>query len=290
MTHRPRPRLSQHFLQDRGVIARIVQAVDPRPGEVIVEIGPGLGAITAPLVQRAEQLHVVEIDSELVAVLQQRFAGETRLHVHLGDALSYDITSLISGTERLRVVGNLPYHISTPLLFHLFTQSAVIQDMHLMLQRELARRVVAPPGSRTYGRLSVMTQLRCQVEKLFDIRPGAFHPVPKVSSTLLRLIPRCQLPAPIKDLAAFEQLVARVFSQRRKTLRNSLKPWLSDEQIRAAQVDPALRPEMLTLLQFAALANQLRPESLRSSFKNVASAGRARRTVATKSSGTILNS
>ncbi len=255
--HRPRARFSQNFLQDRGVLARIIDVIAPKPGEILVEIGPGLGALTAPLLARVDRLHVVEIDRDLAAALHQRFAGEDRLQIHLGDALSFDFTSLVSNAERLRVVGNLPYHISTPLLFHLFAHSAVIQDMYFMLQRELVQRIVASPGSRTYGRLSVMTQLYCRVDKLFDVRPGAFYPVPKVASALLRLIPRSEPPSPMKDRAALEKLVARVFSQRRKTLRNSLKPWLGEDQIRDAQVDPNRRPETLTLAQFAALADML---------------------------------
>jgi 16S rRNA (adenine1518-N6/adenine1519-N6)-dimethyltransferase len=179
------------------------------------------------------------------------------MRIHVGDALSFDFTSLVSGTERLRVVGNLPYHISTPLLFHLFAHSAVIQDMHFMLQRELVQRIIASPGSRAYGRLSVMTQFTCITEKLFEVRPGAFRPAPKVASAVLRLIPRSEPPFPVRDHAAFAKLVKQVFSQRRKTLRNSLKPWFQDDQIRAAQVDPSRRPETLTLAQFAALANQL---------------------------------
>lgn len=255
--HRPRARFSQNFLRDRSVITRIVQAIDPKPGETLVEIGPGLGAVTAPLLPRVGRLHVVEIDRDLVATLHEQFASEDHLCIHLGDALSFDFTSLAGDTERLRVVGNLPYHISTPLLFHLFAHLAVVQDMHVMLQRELVQRIVAAPGSRAYGRLSVMTQFHCTVEKLFDVGPGAFHPVPKVASAMLRLVPRDEPPSPVRDRAALEKLVSRAFSQRRKTLRNSLKPWLQEQQIRAAQVDPKQRPETLTLAQFAALANEL---------------------------------
>ena len=255
--HRPRARFSQNFLQDRQVLARMVAAIDPKPEETLLEIGPGLGALTAPLLPRVGRLHVVEIDRDLAAALRERFAGEDRMQVHLGDALTFDFTSLVSNAERLRVVGNLPYHISTPLLFHLLAHAAVIQDMYFMLQRELVQRIVASPGSRTYGRLSVMTQFHCRVDKLFDVRPGAFYPVPKVASALLRLLPRSEPPSPVKDRATFEKLVARVFSQRRKTLRNSLKPWFGEDQIRSAEVDPSRRPETLTLAQFAALANQL---------------------------------
>lgn len=256
--HRPRVRFSQNFLRDRGIIARIVDAIDPRPSETLVEIGPGLGALTAPLLPRVGRLHVVEIDRDLAAALRERFADEKRVQIHLADALSFDFTSLVSSAEeRLRVVGNLPYNISTPLLFHLFSHSAVVQDMHFMLQRELVQRIVAAPGSRTYGRLSVMTQFNCTVDKLFDVAPGAFQPVPKVTSAVLRLIPRRERPWPVADYAAFEKLVARAFSHRRKTLRNSLKPWLDEPQIRAAEADPNQRPETLTLAQFATLANQL---------------------------------
>ena len=255
--HRPRARFSQNFLRNRGVIGRIVEAIGPGPEEILVEIGPGLGALTEPLLQRVGRLHAVEIDRELAAALHDRFAGDDRLEIHLGDALDFDFTALVSNAERLRVVGNLPYHISTPLLFHLVAQSAVVQDMHFMLQRELVQRIVASPGGRTYGRLSVMTQFHCTVEKLFDVSPGAFHPVPKVASAVLRLVPRAEPPLPLKDRAAFEELVARAFSQRRKTLRNSLRPWLDEDQIRTAAIDPDRRPETLTLAEFAALDNEL---------------------------------
>jgi 16S rRNA (adenine1518-N6/adenine1519-N6)-dimethyltransferase len=254
---RRRPRFSQNFLRDRSIIAHMVEVIDPTPDEILAEIGPGLGALTAPLLRRVAHLHVVEIDTELAAALRRRFAGENRLEVHPGDALGFDFTSLVSNAEHLRVVGNLPYHISTPLLFHLFAQLAVIQDMHFMLQRELVQRIVASPGGRTYGRLSVMTQFYCTVEKLFDVSPGAFHPIPKVASALLRLVPRREPPAPLKDHAALEKLVGRAFSQRRKTLRNSLKPWIRENQIRGAGVDPNRRPETLTLVEFTALANTL---------------------------------
>lgn len=255
--HHPRARFSQNFVRDRSVIARIVAAINPSRGDIVIEIGPGYGALTTPLLPRVGRLHVVEIDRDLVAMLRARFAGEQRLQIHLGDALSFDYPSLVSNAKRFRVVGNLPYHICTPLLFQLIAHSPLIQDMHFMLQRELVQRIVASPGNRAYGRLSVMTQFHCIAEKLFDVRPGAFHPVPKVSSAVLRLTPRSEPPAPVNDRLVFEKLVSRAFSQRRKTLRNSLRPWITEGQIRDARVDPNDRPETLSLAQFAALANEL---------------------------------
>lgn len=255
--HRPRARFSQHFLQDRAIIARLVEVIDPKPGETVVEIGPGLGALTEPLLERLGRLDVVEIDTRLVAALRRRFSGIEGLRIHHADALTFDFASLASETPGLRVVGNLPYHISTPLLFHLFAHSPILADMHFMLQRELVQRLVSPPGSRRYGRLSVTVQYHCRVEKLFDVKPEAFRPVPRVASTVIRLTPHSEPPVPLASLSAFESLVARAFAQRRKTLRNSLKGWLNEDQIRAANVDPGTRPETLDLADFAELANLL---------------------------------
>lgn len=263
MRRTPRRRLSQHFLHERSIIDRIIHAVDPKPHDHLLEIGPGLGALTAPLLARCDHLDAVELDRTLALELEERFTHYAGLRIHLADVLSVDLTTLAHDTRRLRIIGNLPYHISTPVIFHVLEHCAVIEDMHFMLQREVVERMVAPPGSRTYGRLTVMVQFRCRVDKLFEVGPGAFRPMPQVASAVVRLIPRMQPPVAVEDLRAFEQLVAHAFSKRRKTLRNSLKPLLTAEQICAAQVAPEARPETLSLAQFAALANMWHEASLR---------------------------
>ena len=250
-THVPRKRFGQNFLVSAGIVARIIDAIAPAPGDRLVEIGPGQGALTQPLLERLPVLDVVEIDRDLAAGLRARFAPE-RLRVHEGDALAFDFCSL--GTD-LRVVGNLPYNISSPLLFHLAAQSACLRDCHFMLQREVVERMAAQPGSRTYGRLSVMLQYRFGVEKLLRVPPGAFLPVPQVESAFARLVPHRPLPHPAQDERCFATLVAQAFSQRRKTLRNALRDLLSQEQIRAAGIEPSLRPEMLSVGEFVRLAD-----------------------------------
>jgi 16S rRNA (adenine1518-N6/adenine1519-N6)-dimethyltransferase len=269
MHRTPRRRLSQHFLHERSIIDRITHAVDPKAHDHLVEIGPGLGALTAPLLAHCAHLDAVELDRTLALELKERFTHYPGLRIHLADVLSVDLTTLADDTQRLRIVGNLPYHISTPVIFHVLEHSSVIEDMHFMLQRELVERMVAPPGSRTYGRLSVMVQFRCRVDKLFEVGPGAFRPVPQVASAVVRLVPRMQPPVVVKDQRAFEQLVAHAFAKRRKTLRNSLKPLLTAEQICAAQVAPGDRPEALSLAQFAALANMWHEASLRGGCQRI---------------------
>jgi 16S rRNA (adenine1518-N6/adenine1519-N6)-dimethyltransferase len=249
--HIPRRRFGQNFLVSAGIVARIIEAFAPRPGDRVVEIGPGQGALTAPLLERLPSLDVVEIDRDLAAALRARFPPE-RLRVHEGDALAFDFCSL---GEDLRIVGNLPYNISSPLLFHLAGQSACLRDCHFMLQREVVERMAARPGSRTYGRLSVMLQYRFAVEKLLRVPPGAFLPVPQVDSAFARLVPHKVLPHPVQNEAGFAALVSQAFSQRRKTLRNALRGLLSEEEIRGVGIDPSLRPEMLSVEEFVRLAN-----------------------------------
>jgi 16S rRNA (adenine1518-N6/adenine1519-N6)-dimethyltransferase len=255
MLHHPRKRFGQHFLHDAGVIARIVAAICPRPGEALVEIGPGLGAISRPLLERIGRLHVVELDRDLIPELVRRCADAGELTVHQADALSFDFGSLLSSQDKLRVVGNLPYNISTPLIFHLLESWRVIEDMHFLLQREVVDRITAMPGGGAYGRLSVMVQHRCRCERLFRISNGAFTPPPKVESAFVRLTPHRQGPDAVEDERRFATVVRRAFSQRRKTLKNNLKGVLSAADIVTAGIDPNLRPEMLTVAQFAALAN-----------------------------------
>ena len=256
MSHRARKRFGQNFLHDPGVIQRIIQAIGPRPGEKLVEIGPGQGAITLPLLEACHHLDVVELDRDLIAPLALKASGIGELVIHQNDALQFDFSSLADG-RRLRIVGNLPYNISTPLLFHLLSQSGSIQDMHFMLQKEVVDRMAAGPGCNDYGRLSVMIQYHCRVQPLFRIGPGAFNPAPRVDSAFVRLTPGAELPVTVSDYDQFKNLVRQAFSQRRKTLRNTLKTLLSENAIRAAGVDPAVRPENVTIEQYAALAGQL---------------------------------
>jgi 16S rRNA (adenine1518-N6/adenine1519-N6)-dimethyltransferase len=254
MAHQPRKRFGQHFLHDPGVIRRIVAAIAPHPGDHLVEIGPGEGAITGELLRAAGRLDAVELDRDLVEPLRARCAGLGALTVHSADALRFDFCALAPAGARLRVVGNLPYNISTPLLFHLLDQAACIRDMHFMLQKEVVERMAAGPGGKDYGRLSVMLQARCEVTPLFTIGPGAFRPPPKVDSAVVRLVPRAA-PLAIDDEATFARVVAAAFAQRRKTLRNGLKGLLTAETIAALGIDPGTRAEQLPLQEFVRLAN-----------------------------------
>jgi 16S rRNA (adenine1518-N6/adenine1519-N6)-dimethyltransferase len=254
MEHRARKRFGQNFLRDHTVIDRIVRALSPKAGDRVVEIGPGLGALTGPLLKELGTLDVVELDRDLVPHLQETLGGLGALRVHNADALKFDFRALAGG-DKLRVVGNLPYNISTPLIFHLIEQADAIRDMHFMLQKEVVDRLAAAPDSADYGRLSVMVQYWCHVERLFTVPPGAFHPVPKVDSAVVRLVPHTTLPVRARDEQQFAQLVAQAFSQRRKTLRNTLKGMLDGETISAAGIDPGRRAETLTLAEFVTLAD-----------------------------------
>ena len=256
MIHRPRKRFGQNFLQDADVIARIVQTIGPRSGDCLVEIGPGLGAITRLLLGSAGRLHVIELDRDLIPALERRCAGAGTLIVHQGDVLDFDLSSLAPQPGSLRVIGNLPYNISTPILFRLLAQREWIRDMHFMLQREVVDRMAADPGSRDFGRLSVMVQYHCQVTPLFGIGPGAFRPRPKVESALVRLVPR-PCPAGSADEASLDAVVRAAFSQRRKKLSNTLKPLFDRSTLVAAGVDPDARAETLGLADFVALAKAL---------------------------------
>ena len=255
--HQARKRFGQNFLHDQRIIEKIVNAVAPKAGDFLVEIGPGLGALTAPLLDRAEHLTVVELDRDLAAGLPNRVSDPSKLTVVEADALRFDFPSLLRGQpqDRLRVVGNLPYNISTPLLFHLLQHGGQIQDMHFMLQKEVVDRIVAPPNSKTYGRLSVMMQYFCQPTFLFEVPPGAFIPAPKVTSAVFRLQPYTDKPIQAKNEKRFSQLVAHVFTQRRKTLRSSLKGQIDDAGFERAGIDPMARPETLSVAQFVALSD-----------------------------------
>lgn len=253
--HVARKRFGQHFLHDPLVIGRIIAAISPLADDRMVEIGPGLGAITMPLLERLRRLDAVEIDRDAIAHLREQTGrpdtGE--LIIHEADVLDFDLDSL-GQSEQFRVVGNLPYNISTPLLFHLIGQRELIRDMHFMLQKEVVDRMAAPAGHDDYGRLSVMLAPWLRVEPLFDIGPGAFRPPPRVTSTFVRLTPHKTAPFAITNASRFAAIVAAAFSQRRKTLRNSLRPLLTADQIMSAGVDPTVRAEVVTPAQFAALA------------------------------------
>jgi len=255
--HRPRKRFGQHFLHEAGVIDRILQSIRPRPEEHFIEIGPGEGVLTLPLLEACGRLDAVELDRDLAAQLTRELGGAEDLHIHNLDALRFDPCSVTQA--RVRVVGNLPYNISTPLLFHLFDHLDCITDMTFMLQKEVVDRMAAAPGGKTYGRLSVMVQYHCQVEPLFVIRPGAFNPPPKVDSALVRLTPYRPPPVTAADPERFTRLVQHAFSQRRKILRNSLAGLADGPAFAAAGIDPVRRAETLSVAEYVGLANQPGP-------------------------------
>ncbi len=252
--HRPRKRFGQHFLTDPGVIDAILAAVAAQRDDRIVEIGPGHGAMTVPLAQRCRDLHGIELDRDLARRLREHFATDQHVQIHEADALSFDFSSLGRG---LRVVGNLPYNISTPILFHLLGYRDFIEDMHFMLQKEVVDRMAAAPGSRTYGRLTVMLACHFAIEALFDVDRQSFEPPPDVTSAVVRLRP---LPAGtyvIRDEAWLARVVAEAFGQRRKTLRNSLKRLVGPEDLAAAGIEPGLRAEAVGVGDWVTLANRL---------------------------------
>ncbi|MEJ1296958.1 MAG: 16S rRNA (adenine(1518)-N(6)/adenine(1519)-N(6))-dimethyltransferase RsmA [Candidatus Sedimenticola sp. (ex Thyasira tokunagai)] len=255
MSHKARKRFGQNFLHDQGVISRIVRSIVPREGEHLVEIGPGQGAITKELLRAAGALDAVELDRDLIQPLTEMCADLGQLHLHSADALKFDFCSLVENEKPLRLVGNLPYNISTPIIFHLLKQSHCISDMHFMLQKEVVDRMAAEPGSKVYGRLTVMLQTLCSVESLFEIGPGAFKPAPKVNSALVRLVPYEKPPYAISDRAFFAQMVTAAFSQRRKTLRNSLRDLVDTETMTEAGIESSIRAERLTLEEFVTLSN-----------------------------------
>lgn len=252
--HKPRKRFGQNFLHDQNIIRRIANVIAAQSGQQILEIGPGQGALTEFLLQSSATITAVELDRDLAASLRQHFAGNAFFTLIEGDALKFDLRTLQPQAASLRVVGNLPYNISTPLLFHLLSQREYIRDMHFMLQKEVVDRMAAEPDSKDYGRLSVMAQYYCQITPLFDVPPGAFFPPPKVMSAIVRLQPR-----PHKSVANNPETLARVvnlaFQQRRKTLRNTLKSVMNENTIRAAGINPDARAETLSVDDFVKLAN-----------------------------------
>jgi 16S rRNA (adenine1518-N6/adenine1519-N6)-dimethyltransferase len=254
MQHRPRKRFGQHFLHDQRVIGKILAAISPQAGEFLVEIGPGLGAISLPLLERCGILTAIELDRDVIPELQASAAGKGELRIIQADALKTDISALAPPGGKLRLVGNLPYNISTPLLFHFLKSADHVADMHFMLQKEVVERMAANPGGKEYGRLTVMLAARCKVQPLFNIGSGAFRPPPKVESSFVRLTPHATPPFPITDATRFARIVTGAFSHRRKTLRNALAGLVDEAAIRAAGIDPQTRPETLSAEDYARLS------------------------------------
>jgi 16S rRNA (adenine1518-N6/adenine1519-N6)-dimethyltransferase len=246
--------LGQNFLHERGVVEKIVQAIDPKPGDRIVEIGPGQGALTFPLLARHGELTAIEFDRDLLAPLAQAAQAHGTLTLVPADVLDVDFTAL-AGDGCIRLVGNLPYNLSSPILFHALDHAAAIRDMHFMLQKEVVDRMAAPPGSKVYGRLSVMLQAYCAVTPLFKVPPGAFRPAPKVDSAVVRLVPRAPGTVGIEDPSRFAAIVRAAFGQRRKTLRNALSGEMDETLIEAAGLVPGARAEQLSVADFVRLAN-----------------------------------
>lgn len=254
--HRARKRFGQNFLQDMNIIDRIMQAIHPLRTDHLLEIGPGRGALTQELLKEARQLDVIELDQDLIPLLNLRFGLNSAFHLHQGDALKFNFAEIALGNP-LRVVGNLPYNISTPLIFHLLDYADIIKDMHFMLQKEVVERMAAEPGTGNWGRLTIMVQYFCQVEHLFNVPPACFTPSPKVDSAIVRLTPYRILPFPAKDHKLLELVVREAFNQRRKTLRNTLKQILPIEAIEQTGINASLRPEQLMLADFVKLADKL---------------------------------
>ncbi|OQW92216.1 MAG: 16S rRNA (adenine(1518)-N(6)/adenine(1519)-N(6))-dimethyltransferase [Beggiatoa sp. IS2] len=253
----PRKQWGQHFLHDPTIIYHLITAIAPVSGQHLIEIGPGKGALTLPLLQQSVKLDVIELDPYLVKQLQPLTLSYPQLTVHHADALKFDFRTLVTDHQPVRIVGNLPYNISTPLLFHLLTSADLIQDMMFMLQKEVVDRMIAMPATANYGRLSVMLQYHCRIEKQFNVSPRAFYPPPQVDSTVVHLLPYFTPPVALRDFNVFSQVVTQAFSQRRKTLRNSLRGLLNETEIQQLGIDAQRRPETLTLTEFARLANHL---------------------------------
>ena len=254
--HRPRKRFGQHFLHDQFIIEKIIKAIDPAHEDAMLEIGPGLGVLTRPLLSKLDQLHVVGLDRDLIEKLNALFQGENKLVIHSSDALVFDYCQVMARDRKLRIVGNLPYNISTPLIFHLLNQISCIEDMIFMLQKEVVDRITAKPGNKDYGRLSVMIQMQCETKKLFDVPANAFSPPPKVISSVIYMKPYKKIPWNINNMDDFAKIVRFSFTQRRKTIRNSLKS-LSDDLswLDKTEIDLSKRPETLSVETFSRLAN-----------------------------------
>ncbi len=265
MPHFAKKRFGQNFLVDTSVINLIVDSIQPQPGDLMIEIGPGLGAMTKPLLSRLDFLNVIELDRDIIPRLINNcvfsdITNKSKLIVNEKDVLKFDFAEFHAAQntdKKLRIVGNLPYNISTPVLFHLLNQRELIQDMHFMLQKEVVDRIVATPGIKNYGRLSVMLQTFCETQALFEVPPYAFQPAPKVNSAILRLLPKTRFEDRITDFSLYEKLVRQAFSQRRKTLKNTLKDLCSARQIEQAGLQPGQRAEELSIEDFVNLYQTL---------------------------------
>ena len=255
--HKARKRFGQNFLEDDNVIQNIISVISPQYEQKMVEIGPGLGALTRYLLPAVKRLDVIELDRDLAARLPKTLAGLGELHLHQADALNFDFSQLIENEQKLRVVGNLPYNISTPLIFYLLSHSHLISDMAFMLQKEVVDRLGAEPDTADYGRLSVMVQYRCQVDWLLGVPPEAFNPAPKVQSAVVKLTPWQKSPYNCDNEALLQRVVSTAFNQRRKTLRNCLKGLAEAPDFEAVGINPSLRAEVLSVQQFVQLTNQL---------------------------------
>ena len=252
-----RKRFGQNFLRDQNIIAKIIAAIAPNENDNIVEIGPGLGAMTKHLLPLVKSLDVIELDRDLIPKLENICRDLGELKIHQADVLKFDFATLALAKNSLRIVGNLPYNISTTLLFHLLQQIDYIQDMHFMLQKEVAERIAASSGTKNYGRLTIMVQYFCQVKILVQVPPQAFYPVPKVDSAVVRLVPHKKTAKPAKNIDNLEKLVKQAFSKRRKTLHNNLKGLITDEQLQQLDIDPQIRAEKLEVADFVKLSNLL---------------------------------
>jgi len=253
----PRKRFGQHFLCDQGIVARIVAALHPQAKDHLIEIGPGQGALTLPVLKKIKYLEVIELDRDLIPELEDRVRHIGELKIYNADVLDFDFANIKNDERLLRIFGNLPYNISTPLIFHLLTFTDLISDMLFMLQKEVAMRLTAKADTDHYGRLSVMLQYHCQAELLFDVSPQAFYPPPKVQSSIVKLVPHRTLPYRAKNFEQFSVLVKQAFNQRRKTLRNSLRDLVTDQVWQQSNIKPDLRAENLGVKEFVELANLL---------------------------------
>lgn len=257
ISHQAKKRFGQNFLVDEDIIEKIILCINPKKEEALIEIGPGLAALTRHLLPKVKQLDVIEIDRDVIPELEKKCKGLGNLIIHQADALQFDFSKLIEEDKKLRIVGNLPYNISTPLLFHLINYAKNIADMHFMLQQEVVERICSAPDSKDYGRLSVMIQYYCQTEKLLIVPPEAFHPRPKIYSAIVRLKPWQEKPCVAKNIELFEKVVAQAFSMRRKTLRNTLKGLITEAELIQLNIDPQARAETISVQQFVAMANQI---------------------------------
>jgi len=254
--HQARKRFGQNFLHDDAVISQIISGINPMPGDRLVEIGPGLGALTEPLLDAADgKLQVVELDRDLIPILRTKFLNYPDFIIHESDALKFDFDQLADDNNKLRIVGNLPYNISTPLIFHLLESIKNLKDMHFMLQKEVVERMASVPSTSSYGRLGIMTQYYCKVQPLFIVGPEAFDPAPKVESAIVRLVPHDTLPYPVESVTRLQNVVRTAFTKRRKTLRNALSGVVAPEALEDLQIEVGLRPENLSLKQFTQLSN-----------------------------------